>query len=86
MFLNKSFQYIDSIAKGRVWVGKDAKEIGLIDEFGGLYKSIEIAAKEAKIKDYGVIGQTVFQSTVLQLPKDDRLASKSRICCESKTD
>ena len=52
---NKSFQYIDSIAKGRVWVGKDAKEIGLIDEFGGLYKSIEIAAKEAKIKDYGVI-------------------------------
>lgn len=52
---NKSFQYIDSIAKGRVWVGKEAKEIGLIDEFGGLYKSIEIAAKEAKIKDYGVI-------------------------------
>lgn len=52
---NKSFQYIDSIAKGRVWVAKDAKEIGLIDEFGGLYKSIEIAAKEAKIKDYGVI-------------------------------
>lgn len=52
---NKSFQYIDSIAKGRVWVGKDAKEIGLIDEFGGLYKSIEIAAKEAKINDYGVI-------------------------------
>lgn len=52
---NKSFQYIDSIAKGRVWVGKDAKKIGLIDEFGGLYKSIEIAAKEAKIKDYGVI-------------------------------
>ncbi len=41
---NKSFQYIDSIAKGRVWVGKDAKEIGLIDEFGGLYNSIEIAA------------------------------------------
>lgn len=52
---NKSFQYIDSIAKGRVWVGKDAKELGLVDEFGGLYKSIEIAAKEAKIKDYGII-------------------------------
>lgn len=52
---NKSYQYIDSIAKGRVWVGKEAKELGLVDEFGGLYKSIEIAAKEAKIKDYGII-------------------------------
>jgi protease-4 len=52
---NKSFQYIDSIAKGRVWVGMDAKNLGLVDEFGGLYKSIEIAAKEAKIQDYGVV-------------------------------
>lgn len=52
---NKSFQYIDSIAKGRVWVGKEAKELGLVDEFGGLYKAIEIAANEAKIKDYGIV-------------------------------
>lgn len=52
---NKTEQYIDSVAKGRVWSGKDAKALGLIDEFGGLNKAIEIAAKEAKIKDYGII-------------------------------
>lgn len=52
---NLTDNYVDSIAKGRVWVGKDAKELGLVDEFGGLYKAIEIAAKEAKVKDYSVV-------------------------------
>lgn len=52
---NLTDTYVDSIAKGRVWVGKDAKEIGLVDEFGGLYKAIEIASNEAKLKDYSII-------------------------------
>ena len=43
---------VDSIGQGRVWCGVDAKEIGLIDEFGGLDKAIETAAKLAKISDY----------------------------------
>ncbi len=40
---------VDSIGQGRVWSGVNAKEIGLIDEFGGLYDAIEIAKKKAKI-------------------------------------
>lgn len=52
---NLSISYVDSIAKGRVWVGRDAKEIGLVDEFGGLYKAIEIASNEAKLKDYSIM-------------------------------
>lgn len=52
---NLTDTYVDSIAKGRVWVGKDAKEIGLIDEYGGLYKAIEIASNEAKLKEYSII-------------------------------
>lgn len=51
--LNKNF--VDSIARGRVWSGTDAKRLGLVDEFGGLAKAIEIAAKEAKVKDYGLV-------------------------------
>jgi len=43
---------IDSIGQGRVWSGADAKRLGLVDEFGGLDKAIEIAAKLAKIEDY----------------------------------
>ncbi len=43
---------VDSIAQGRVWSGFDAKQIGLIDKFGGLDKAVEIAAKKAKLKEY----------------------------------
>jgi protease-4 len=46
---------VDSIGQGRIWSGKAAKSLGLIDEFGGLTKAIETAASLAKIKDYKVI-------------------------------
>ena len=42
---------VDEIGQGRVWTGYDAKEIGLIDVFGGLEKAIEIAAILAKTED-----------------------------------
>ena len=45
---------VDSIGQGRVWSGADALKIGLIDEFGGLDKAIEVAAKLAKIEDYKI--------------------------------
>jgi len=45
---------VDSIGQGRVWSGVDAKGIGLIDEFGGLTKSIQVAADLAKLKSYKV--------------------------------
>jgi len=43
---------VDSIGQGRVWSGVDAKKIGLIDDFGGLSKAIEVAADLAKLKTY----------------------------------
>ncbi|MGV8964166.1 MAG: signal peptide peptidase SppA [Candidatus Saccharimonadaceae bacterium] len=39
-------------AEGRVWTGKQAKEIGLVDELGDLKKAIEIAADLAEIDNY----------------------------------
>ena len=48
-------EYIDSIAQGRVWTGAQAKENGLIDDFGGLDKAIEVARQLANIPaDKGV--------------------------------
>jgi len=47
-----SINHVDSIAQGRVWTGREAKEIGLVDIVGGLNKAIEIAAKKANVKDY----------------------------------
>ncbi|MCO6500638.1 MAG: signal peptide peptidase SppA [Vicingus serpentipes] len=47
-----SKETVDSIGQGRVWVGLDAKEIGLVDEIGGLEEALAIAKKMAKLKDY----------------------------------
>ena len=47
--------YIDSVAQGRVWTGGQAKDKGLVDEFGGLDKAIDVAKQLAKIPaDKGV--------------------------------
>lgn len=43
---------VAKIGEGRVWSGKDALEIGLIDEFGGLQAAIDWAAEEAGLENY----------------------------------
>ena len=46
--------YVETIAQGRVWTGLKAKDIGLIDQFGGLQDAISAAAAKAKLKEYQV--------------------------------
>ena len=41
---------VKEIAKGRVWTGAQAKEIGLVDELGGIMKAIEVAKELADIE------------------------------------
>ncbi|MEJ7934645.1 signal peptide peptidase SppA [Sphingobium sp. AN558] len=45
----KTPQQIDAIAQGRVWDGGTARQIGLVDRFGGLEDAIAEAARRAKI-------------------------------------
>ncbi|MEM7582181.1 MAG: signal peptide peptidase SppA [Acidobacteriota bacterium] len=40
---------VDAIARGRVWSGADALELGLVDQLGGLQDAIASAAKLAQI-------------------------------------
>ncbi len=42
-------QKVAEIAQGRVWSGVAAKEIGLVDEIGGVDAAISYAAKQAKL-------------------------------------
>jgi protease-4 len=52
---NKDAQYVDSVGQGRVWTGAQARDRGLVDDFGGLEKAIEVAKQLAKIPaDKGV--------------------------------
>jgi protease-4 len=46
--------YVDSIAQGRVWTGLRAKELGLIDRFGGLNDAVACAARMAGLTQYRV--------------------------------
>lgn len=46
---------VDSIGQGRVWGAIDAKNLGLVDEIGGIDVAIEIAAKKAKTKTYRIV-------------------------------
>jgi len=39
------------IAKGRIWSGEDAKELGLIDELGGFDEALKLTKKAAGIPD-----------------------------------
>ena len=45
---NTTPERIDAIGQGRVWTGRQAKEIGLIDELGGLDRAVALAKLPAE--------------------------------------
>ncbi len=46
---NTTPERIDAIAQGRVWTGKQARQIGLVDELGGLDRALALAKQRAKL-------------------------------------
>lgn len=48
---NKTRDEVDAIAQGRVWSGRDAKRLGLVDNLGSLDDAVNAAAKRAQLKD-----------------------------------
>ena len=51
----KSFAQIDSIAQGRVWMGAQAAQIGLVDRLGGLDEAISLIRQRAHLPPTGAI-------------------------------
>ena len=45
----RTFNEIEPISQGRVWLGQQAKQNGLVDELGGLDRAIEMVKQKAKI-------------------------------------
>ena len=68
---------VNNIAQGRVWTGSDAKEIGLIDDFGGLNDAIELAAELAEIENYKIRSLPT-QKDFMQQIMDDFMGKKTR--------
>lgn len=48
---HKPASEIEPVAQGRVWIGKDAREKGLVDEMGGLDKAVDLLRKRAGIAE-----------------------------------
>ena len=51
---------VDEIAQGRVWTGQQAKQLGLVDELGGLYKAIDLAKQRARIAEDEEVQMVVY--------------------------
>lgn len=46
---------VHKIGQGKVWLGTQAKEIGLVDDIGGLDFTIKTLAEDLKLENYSVI-------------------------------
>jgi protease-4 len=53
------------IAQGRVWTGKKALEIGLVDTLGDLNDAIAIAAKKAGLEKYKIVEYPYIEEDIM---------------------
>ncbi|EAU66821.1 signal peptide peptidase SppA, 67K type [Stigmatella aurantiaca DW4/3-1] len=51
---------LQAVARGRVWTGEDAKELGLVDELGGFPKALELVREAAKLPKDAKVHLQVF--------------------------
>lgn len=45
---------VERVAEGRVWAGRTARDLGLVDKLGSLEDAIESAARKAGLEKYGI--------------------------------
>ena len=60
---------VDEIGQGRVWSGSDARELGLVDEFGGLNRAVEVAIEESGLEEYRIVSLPVLKDPFEELIK-----------------
>jgi protease-4 len=58
---------VEAIAQGRVWAGRDALAVGLVDQMGDLQDAIDIAAYKAGIDEYLLIEYPKIKDPLMQL-------------------
>ena len=70
--------YVREIAEGRVYSGRRAFELGLVDVLGGLDVAVEIAAQKAGLEAYRVSDYPVQRSFVEQIFEDMGAEARTR--------
>lgn len=86
----KTPEQVDAIAQGRVWAGGTARQIGLVDRFGGMDEALTEAAKRAGLKADGwhavyIEPQPSFAGTLLGglIPKKASVAAPMDIFAQA---
>ncbi len=59
----EEYDAIHEVAQGRVWLGIDALENGLIDELGGFNRAIELAKEKADIDERDDVSLVIYPAT-----------------------
>ena len=75
-----SQQDIEKIAEGRVWTGRAALELGLVDELGGLARATEVAVERAGVEHYTVLSypeKEGFLSGIMNMAPERYINSKA---------
>ncbi len=70
---------VDAIGQGRVWSGVNAKDIKLIDEFGGLNDAIKLAAEKAGLESYRLVELPKQKKFIEQLMEEMSAEAKAWI-------
>lgn len=65
-----SVEAIEKVAEGRVWTGEMAKELGLVDELGGIDKALKAAAQLADIENYSVMSKPEKENFLMNFLND----------------
>jgi protease IV len=67
---NMPVSAIDELGQGRVWSGSEARNIGLVDEFGGLSHAIERAVEMAGLETYRIVEYPARKDFLTRLMED----------------
>ncbi|MFJ1321633.1 signal peptide peptidase SppA [Capnocytophaga canis] len=60
-------EQVNEIAQGRVWSGKDALRLGLIDEIGTLDDVLKFVADESGLESYSVVSYPLFKTSLKEM-------------------
>ena len=78
----KTYESVDSIAQGRVWTGKDALKIGLVDEIGTLEDALRYTASvagDSDLDNWNVVAYPKPMSFMEQLKQQLGKGSKEEV-------
>lgn len=70
---------VEEIAQGRVWSGKDALKVGLVDDLGGIKEAINAAAELAKIENYNLVDYPKYEDNLENMLIDAFTQAKTKL-------